>query len=228
MMSNKWKRGTAGLVLPLLVMGILALTGCESDSVTPDDPNPELTLEDAAHQAAVVVLGIAEVGPRVVRVAPVKTVYTHEFDGTDGITGTVQMDFRMGGPEGASASATEGTWAGLMTLGGNGLVLQTELGGTMYLAVGLTCTINQATSTATMLPGSGGTFIAGVYATAFTLDGLEVSAASDYPVAGGMTFTSGPHTLDITFDGTRNALISVDGSPHWTVNMDTGDLVEIR
>ena len=225
MMNIKRYRRTAGLLL--LVLGLLALVGCESDSVAPQDSDPELTQEDAAHQAAVVAMAIAKVGPQVVRVAPLKTVYSHVFDGTDGITGTVEMDFRTGGPDGASASSTAGDWASLVTLGEDGLAFQVDQSATMYLEVGITCSINQTLHTATALAGSGGTFTAGVYVTTFTMDGLTVAATNDYPTSGVLIFTSGPHTLDIEFDGTVNAVISADGSPHWMLNMDTGALTDL-
>ncbi len=227
MMNINSKMKRLGLLLPLLLMGLLALGGCESDSVAPDDKIPALTSEDAAYQSVIVALAITEVGPQILNIGPNKDIYSQTYDGTNGVTGTVAVDFRLGGADGAPAPSNTADWAHLYTVDSQGLMFEVPPSGQIYLVLNLLCDLNQDTDTATFLSGSGGTMTAGDYSSTFTLDGLVITATGDYPSAGSIVFESGGHELTIEFDGTATALIYLGDNANWALNLDTGDLTEL-
>ena len=214
-------------ILGLLLLGLLVLGGCASDPVAPQDDDPVLTPEDTAYQSTVVAKALAEVGPQVLRMSSSKNIYPYTFDGTAGISGTVEMDFRLGGSEGAPATSQAADWAHLYTTDEAGLVFETPLGGQTFLVLSIMCDINQATDTATILTGSGGTLTSGVTTGTFAIDNLVVTAVGNYPSAGTISFSSGGNSVSVTFNGTVNAVISIDGVPHWMANLDTGELAEL-
>lgn len=209
----------------VLMLGGLLVTGCDSDSVAPQDQTPEMTEESAANQAALVALAMAEVSPQLVNFTPSKTVYTYDFAGYDFVTGSVQIDYRLGGAEGASSTPGEADWAHLWTVGENGLVLSSpELEGlesATYFTADITADIDQMAETATILAGSGGHIISGVIDSTYEVAGLVVGGTG-YPSGGTLTFIGGGHTIVVAFDGTVNAQISLDGATQWVVNLDTG------
>lgn len=191
----------------LLALAALAalLGGCESDSVAPHDPLPEVTAQDAATQSAAVAFAVAEVGPYIL--SPDKVPYT--FYGANGLTGTVYVD-------------TDGSTSHLYTAEGEPLVYTIVPNGTILFTIDITGTISGGT--ATLAEGSGGTMTSGDYVVTFSTTGLVVGG--DYPV-GDVTVASGSHEVTIVFDGTNLAVITVDGGAEtWTVNLDTGAFVE--
>lgn len=209
----------------LLMLGGVLLSGCESDAVAPQDETPALSQENAAYQAAMVALALVEVGPQVVNFSSSKTVYTFDFVGYEYVDGEVSIDFRLGGADGTSSTPEMADYAHLWTMGEDGLSVTYDGydGGAMFMTADIMANINQTTDTATILAGSGGDLIAGVYTGTYDIDGVVVGETG-YPTAGTLTFTGGAHTLMVTFNGSATVPVSVDGTETWTLNLSNGEL----
>lgn len=214
-------RRSALALLLAIVPAALLLGGCESDSTAPQDPAPALSEQEAAAQAGLVAMAVTQVGPEVINFAEIgKTVYSRTFVGD--VSGTVNLDFRLGGPDGPSATWATGTWARLYTDAGNDLVITIgEMGGTAQLGLNITADINRLGGTAVV--NGGGTFATGPYAATFAFDDLAVQA-DGYPTGGSMTFNGGGFVMTVAFDGTNIATVTVQGLGTWYVNLDTGEV----
>lgn len=209
----------------LLALGLLAaILGCDSDSTAPQDGAPALTEEGATTQAGQVAMAMAQVGPEVITFSvPGKTVYDRTFSGL--ITGTVHLDFRMGGANGTSATWATGTWARLFTDDGAPLVVAIgDQGGTAQVGLDITGDLNRVQDTAVI--NGGGTFASGPYHATFTFTNLAVAAASDYPGSGSLTFNAGGWVVTVAFDGSNIATMTVTGHGTWYVNLDTGEVTQ--
>lgn len=212
-------RGRGALALLLMIPAALLLGGCESDTTAPQDQAPALSERDAATQAGLIAMAIVEVGPEVITFSEVgKTVYSRSYVGD--ISGTVFLDFRLGGPGGASATWVNGTWAQLYTAVGEPLNIAIgENGGSAQMGLNITGDLNRGAGTAVL--NGGGTFSSGPYAATFTFDDLAV-AATGYPGGGTMTFNGGAFVMTVAFNGTNIATVTVQGHGTWLVNLDTG------
>jgi hypothetical protein len=212
----------------ILVLGLVLVAGCESDSVSPNDEVPALTEENAAYQAAMVAMALGELGPQMVNFSPAKNVYTYDFEGYEYVDGEVEMDFRLVGPEGAPATPSQADWVGLQTLGENGLTLTYEgfEGSAMFLTANLQATLDHDADTATVIAPSGGTLVAGEYPGTYDIDGVVVGS-SGHPTAGTITFTGGEHTIEVEFNGTAIVPVSVNDVVTWELNLDNGELVDV-
>lgn len=222
-MNKTMRNGRGGLAPALLLVMIAAaglmLGGCDSDATAPQDPAPVLSEGDAAAQAGLVAMAVVQVGPEVINYAEVgKTVYERNFVGD--VSGTVFLDFRLGGADGASATWMTGNWVRLYTGTEAPLVITIgEAGGSAELGLDINATLNRVAGTAVV--GGGGTFATGPYAATFTFDELAV-ASEGYPSGGSMTFTGGGFVMTVAFDGTNIATVTVEGHGTWFVNLDTG------
>jgi hypothetical protein len=207
-----------GALTLLLVM--IAVGGCESDATAPQDPTPPLSEQDAATQAGLIAVAIVDVGPELVNFSePGKTdpPYSRSFLGD--ISGTVYLDFRLGGPSGPHATWATGTWARLYTMAGEPLNVAIGESGSAQLGLDINGVIDRVGDTAVI--NGGGTFSSGPYAATFSFDDLQV-AASGYPGGGAMTFTGGGFVAVVTFNGTNVATVTIEGHGTWFVNLDTG------
>ena len=222
MLNNKKIALTIGLVL---LLGGMVLSGCESDAVAPQDEAPALSEENVAQQAAIIAMAISEIGPKILTFTPPleKTIYTFNFKDFDYVTGQVDIDYRLGGAEGTSSTPEAADYAHLYTVGNPGLSIVSGDIETMTLTADIMGNLDQDASTATILAGSQGDLVAGIYTGHYAIDGLVVSPA-DYPTDGTITFTGGIYTIVTTFDGSNTAIVSVDTFPTWSLNLDTGEL----
>lgn len=226
MMNNLKIASTFGLAL---LLGGLVLVGCESDSVTPNDEIPALTVENAAYQAALIDVAIAELAPGVLNFTPSKTVYEYDFEGYEYVDGLVYIDYLLGGPDGADATPSEADYAHLYTPGDNPLTISYEgaPASAMTLAANIMADLDQTAETAEILAGSEGSLVADPYTGTYAIDGLVVGSTG-YPSSGTITFIGGGHTLVSAFDGTNLVTVSVDGAPTWWVDLDTGELMDFN
>ena len=212
-------------VLPALaLLGLLA--GCSSDPVAPQDTLPAATAEDAAFQAGLVAYAVTTIGPQIMQVAnPAKEVRSIPFDGDQGLTGTVHLDYRTG-PDGVPAAAGEATWVRLFTASGEPVVYTVPgAGGQTAFDLDVMATLDHQADQATILSGSNGTMTSGDTVVTFTLLGIVVGS-SGYPQQGGMTVTSGEHTAEIMFNGSNIVTMTVDGSATYFIDLDTGTVTE--
>jgi len=159
-----------------------------------------------------------DVGPEVLTFSEAgKTVYSRSFIGD--ISGTVFLDFRLGGPGGPSATWATGTWARLYTGAGEPLNITFEGIGSAQLGLDITGDLNRGAGTAVL--NGGGTFSSGLYSATFTFDDLAV-ATTGYPTGGTVTFTGGGFVMTVAFNGTSTATITSDLHGTWFVNLETG------
>lgn len=213
-------RGRGALALLLMIpAALLVLGGCESDATAPQDPAPQLSDDDAAAQAGLVAMAIVDVGPEVLTFSEAgKTIYSRSFIGD--VSGTVYLDFRLGGPSGPSATWATGTWARLSTAAGEPLNIAIgDNGGSAQLGLDITGDLNRGAGTAVL--NGGGTFSSGPYAATFTFDDLAV-ATTGYPAGGTVTFTGGGFVMTVAFNGTSTATITSNLHGTWFVNLETG------
>jgi hypothetical protein len=221
MIDNLRGRTAAALLVPMLLAAGMFLGGCESDATAPQDPTPALTAQEAANQAGYVAMAVAHVGPAVVTFDGTgKNVYSHSFSGN--VSGTVGLDFRLGGPDGTSATWSAGDWARLYTADGDPLTFALVGGGGVTLTFDITAGIDQGLDSAVL--GGGGTFQSGVHLATFTFTDLSVTAAGNYPAGGTMSFTGGGFVMTVAFNGTNLATITMTGHDPWTFNLDNGQL----
>ncbi len=210
----------------LPALALLAVAGCGSDSLAPNDAIPPLTTADSAQQAGLVAYAVAEMGPLAVTYQEKsENVYTFPAGGV--ISGSVQLDFRTGGANGAPAAPEAADYARLTTLGAQGLSITSPLGGVIHVAADVMVGITRGSpDSATALEGSIGTLDAGDYTATFTIGAVTVYDTG-YPTGGPVVFDNGYQALDIDFDGTRFADLSLNGLVRWTFDLDTMDLAEV-
>ena len=233
MMNNRKKTLMTGLALlgALTAFGFL-LAGCDSDSVAPQDERPTLTQDDAGNQAACVATALASVAPQIVHFNGItKDDYSYEFTGTEGIIGTVNLEYWTGGVDGDPATFDVGDYAHLWTPEPEGLEMIESVGDLEITVFALTFDIEaevvQVTDTATILAGSSGTFTSGENVSTFTITDLVVTESSDYPSSGSMNFSAGDFDMVISFDGSNIATIAIDGVGVWEVDLDDATLTEL-
>lgn len=218
------------LALLALVLGLgLFLAGCESDSVAPNEELPALTNDEKAGQSAAMASAAAHVLPELVRFTPGpnKNEYSYTIYEEGVVEGMVYFDFRLGGADGAPAAYNGADWARMNTADGMPIIFHVGIGGMVYLDFDITASLVQATNTATLLDGSGGTFTAGQYVATFSFSNVEVTAGDNYPAGGTMTFVTGGTTLLVTFDGDDTAVIALDGVDTWVLNLDDASVTGI-
>lgn len=223
-MKNSLKTLVA-LGLVLMLTGLVG--GCESDSVTPQDETPELSQENVAYQSAMVALALAEMGPQLITFNPAKEVHTYDFTGYEYVEGSVELDFRLGGEGGTSATPSQADWASLTTLG-DGLTITYEgfEGSAMNLTADLQANLDQMANTATIIAPSGGTLVSPPYTGTYEIDGVVVGETGN-PASGDVTFTGGDYTIIVTFNGTASVPVSVNGTTTWMLNLNNGELTEV-
>lgn len=226
-MSNlKLNLKTCLTLLAVLALGAVVV-GCDSDSTAPQDEVPALTQSGAAQQAAVVAMAVASAAPEIVTFdGTSKQMYSYTFTGAQGITGTVNLEYWTGGSGGTSATFETGDYAHLWTPNAAGITGTTGAGGSITLTFDIEATVVQASSTATIVVGSTGTFVSGDYSGTFGFNDVVVTAAA-YPSSGTVVFTSGGHVITITYNGSGTATLSVSGVDTWTVDLDDGTLTAI-
>ncbi|PID79771.1 hypothetical protein CSB20_09120 [bacterium DOLZORAL124_64_63] len=216
---------TLRAVLALMLMLSLFLTGCASDSVAPHDEAPALSDEGVATQAAAMALVTAHVLPRMVEYSSTnKDMYSYEFSDEDVVAGTIWLDFRTGGADGAPATYSAGDWCRMHTADGEAIGFAVGLDSQIAVTLNIMADIVQATDTATVRAGSGGTFTAGAYSATFDFADVVVTAGQNYPAGGTMTFVSGARVLTVTFDGDETAVATLAGGGSWVLNLEDGSI----
>ena len=223
-------RGSGIAALLLLLAGGLMLGGCESDVVAPDDDLPELTEMEAAQQAALVAVGVAQVGPQLLKFAGLKAgpavlgVYPYDFPVGGDITGSIVLEYFIGGAGGTHSTWDEADYGLLYTPEGEAVSVTVELveGAEVIYSVtfNLGGPINRAADTATV--SGPGTLIMGDFVQGFTLTNVLLNDVSSYPDGGTMDFLAGSVEITVTYDGSRYATATVLGGSVFEIDLDTG------
>ncbi len=234
MNHKQWKAGGRGLgilFLPILVLvcGLL-INGCESDSVAPHDELPQLTEKEAAQQAALVAVGIAKVGPELLKFDGPKSggkdlgIYPYTFPEGGDVTGSIVLEYFTGGAGGTHSLWDAADYGLLYTPEAEVLTIAMDLGGGLVpifeLSFDLHGDINQTADTATV---SGiGTFTTGDDSSDFTLTDVVLTDVSSYPTSGTMGFLVDDIDLVVTYDGSQYATVTVLGGDTYEIDLDTG------
>lgn len=214
------------LLIPAALVGLLMIiAGCGSDILAPNDPLPTLSEQASATQASLVAYSVATVGPLAVTYSAKSEIYN--FPGGSDIEGSVLLDFRTGGAEGTASTPGNADYVEITTMGDDGLTVTAPLGGQLHVTADIMADITRgANDSATVLSGSNGFLEAGDYHTDFTIGAVTVYETGK-PTGGPVVCDNGYHTVEIDFDGTALADLSLDGLVRWRFNLDTLELLEV-
>jgi len=214
------------MLIPEALVGLLMIiAGCGSDSLAPNDPIPALSEQASATQAGLVGYAVAAVGPLAVTYSAKSEIYNFPAGGD--VTGGVLLDFRTGGAGGTASTPGNADYVEITTMGDDGLTITAPLGGQLFVTADIMASITRGTpDSATVLTGSGGTLDAGDYQTDFTIGAVAVYETG-YPTGGPVVCDNGYHTVEIMFDGTALADLSLDGLVRWRFNLDTLEMAEV-
>jgi hypothetical protein len=227
--QRKTGRGGLGaLFLPVLLLACgLAVGGCESDAVAPQDELPEITEADAVQQAALVAVGVATVGPEILRFQVPKPrdkdlgVYIYEFPVGGDISGKVILEYFADGLPSLKKDADYGK---LYTPKGKLVVIELEMPGgakpVFELGFALEGDIDQDADTATV--SGGGTLTSGERSGDFSFTDLILTQLSSYPNGGILEFSAGLFDLVVKYDGDDTANVYVDDVIKYEIDLDTG------
>ena len=224
----------------MLAAGILlVIVGCESDPTVPEESPPPISQDAAVEQAAAftdVVINLLDemmVPSKEMVIQPVMF---------ESVTGYVTLDYRCGGPDGTEEGCTGTTpltdYLNIFTdssppepwdpqqidlwqdfgLGDGPQVIASVKGSVVVYPYN-----NTATPQNGQVSGQG-TVESGTYVSSWSINGVQY-AVGDYPESGEIVFTSNPTVVNIAFDGTVNALITV-GTDSYILNLDTGEITE--
>jgi hypothetical protein len=220
------------LILTML-LAVLAwsLAGCSSDTTAPSDNLPPLEKSDVAAQSGFLAVAMVDIAPLGLAYSEAKTQkvgdYTYTFAPGDPVQGTVNLQFRLGGPDGEPVSYDEADWARAFTAAGEPVTVELVEGGVPWqLSFNLLSDIDRENDTATV--NGGGTLVVGNYTATWTVDGLVVFSddTTTWPAQGTLTFTNSGITAVVTFDGDHTATVEVDGEVY-TLDLNTGELTEV-
>lgn len=232
-MNIMTKRGS-WLLAGVLVLGFgLLMAGCESDSVAPQEEVPAPTEQEAAQQAALVAVGVAEIGPEILKAHGLKDlgIYPYAFPGSEIVEGTVIMEYFTGGATGIHSHWNEADYGLLYTPDdevldvafilpiGEGVTVDFGLELSLYGPIDRVEDNAVVSGTVTYITGAG--------AAPTTLTGVVVSGIYAYPTDGTLLFETGGWEVLVTYDGTDTALVAVNGVDMFTVDLDTGWLTPI-
>ncbi|MEN8005897.1 MAG: hypothetical protein ABFS42_02735 [Candidatus Krumholzibacteriota bacterium] len=231
-------RGSGIGALLLLVAGGLMLAGCESDAVAPQDELPQLTEQEAAQQAAIVAVGLAQVGPELLKFSGLKYdpeglgVYPYEFPPGGDITGSIMLEYFDGGPGGIHSHWDDADYGLLYSAAGEVLTAALDIGIGVDVIVGMTFylagPINRTTDTATVT-GSG-TFTIHDVTDGFTiseLDPVVLSGVSTYPSGGMLLFNIDGIELVVLYDGDDTAAVAIAEVVTFMIDLETGEVTPV-
>lgn len=232
-MNKMTKRWSWPLACVLLLGFGLLMAGCESDPVAPQEEPPALTEKEAAQQAALVAVGVAEIGPEILKAPALKDlgIYPYDFPADGIVLGSVIMEFFTGGAGGTHSHWNDADYGLLYTPDKE--VLEVEF----MLPIGEGVTVGFALDFSLFGPidreedeavvSGTGNYITGAGTAPFTLTSVVVSGIYAYPTDGTLLFETGGWEVLVTYDGTDTALVAVNGVDMFTVNLDTGWLTPI-
>ena len=140
------------------------------------------------------------------------------------VQGSVNLDYRQGGPNGTVVDPDAADYVHISTLASDnqpGLMIESPLGGQIFIIADIMANITDGPpESATIITGSNGQMLAGDYSATFEISGVTVYE-SDYPIGGPVTFDNGTHQLTFMFNGTAEVLIALDDVDRWVFNLDT-------
>jgi hypothetical protein len=208
------------MLAALAVAGLALFAGCDSDSVAPNDNLPAITAEDAANQAGAVAMAWTTIAHLAIDDpgAMAKAATAHPVDGA-GFSGEVWIDWRTE-EGGADAAWNTAGWVRVFTETGAPVVYTTPLGGETAFVLDVAAAIERDPTTGEI--NGGGSMVSGDYTLSYGVTGLIVQEGADYPLDGSIGVDTQGHSVMIQFDGDNTAILTVDMSEYWVVNLDTG------
>jgi hypothetical protein len=221
-------------IVPLaMVVALLALAGCDSDSTAPKDEVPPISEQAAVEQAGYLAYYVLQSYDVYQDYLTSKDVYTHTFT-TGDVHGSFTLDFRNGGSTGAPCASDDESCDYVHiytdTSDGQSVDLYETYPTSDPPLISTTFDIEVYPYDNTLHAENGtingsGQMQSGVYTSTFTIEEVQLGVGT-YPPAGSLTYTSGEHEVAVEFDGTRYATLTI-GDTTREVDLDTGELVPL-
>jgi hypothetical protein len=220
------RTNTFSVVLVLLAAGaFVALVGCESESVAPNDNLPAISPESAAQIAGYVAFYLNE-AYGVYQDAFSKAESGEQSFSAGGVSGGYTLEFRC---DGSPCESGDADFLRGYTAAGQQIEVRANLSDDLPLVV---CTFDAQADDFDGTVGSEsgtvfghGALVAGEYESSFTVEGVFLSLA-EYPPGGSLTYLAGDNAVEVTFNGTRYANLVV-GETHYLVDLDDGSVDEV-
>jgi len=223
--SNRWfGKWPTGVLLGGCALALVLTGGCNSAAVAPHDGLLPADTSVAASQTAKVAMATSRVGRLILgfsgkSTTQDKTRYSVTLPDSGLVTGTVYLDFLLGGATGVSVPWDQADFARLYTAPDSALVITLGFGGRNLITFDIAASIDRANLTASL--SSSGSFVAGPYRESFDFTDLVFTGL--YPSGGVFSFNSEGHTVTVAFDGTNIAAMTDETGGNYTVNLDTGE-----
>lgn len=211
------------LLATLALAGLALFAGCGSDTVAPHDNLPALTESDAADQAGAVAFTWATIAHMAIDDPGMSKAATEHPVSGAGFSGSVWIDWRVE-EGGADAVWNTAGWVRVFTEDGEPVIYTTPLGGVTEFHLDVASGITRDPTTG-VIAGSGG-MVSGDYVLTYTIVDLMVVEGEDYPSSGLVEVQTQGHTVAIQFDGDNTALLTVNMSDVYVVNLDDGTVTE--
>jgi hypothetical protein len=198
--------------------------------VAPNEELPPPTEREATQQAALVAVGLAQVGPELLTFNGFKAlekelgVYIRTFPEGGDITGSVILEYFTGGPEGVHSVWGDADYGLLYTPEGEAVTIEIEVPEVGTAVFGLDFElhgdIDQEADTATV--SGSGNLSTGDFNTSFTISDVVLTEVSSYPEGGTLDFVIGALNLMVEYDGDDTATVSINGVITYEIDLDTG------
>ncbi len=217
------------LVVPmLLALGMLG--ACSNDPVAPHEDPPALTSSEVASQAGYVAMAASIIGPRTVEFTDKAEANPYRYPMVSPVSGAVYLAYFLGGPTGTPVVPDAADYVNLYTAPNEPIVITVGIAGaqgTVVLTLDIEADLDRVSDPDNATINGGGTFVSGIYSASFVFSNLLVEKGADYPLSGGMTFTSAGFTATATFDGDNTALLELSDGTSYTVNLVDGSKVPV-
>jgi len=121
---------------------------------------------------------------------------------------------------GADATWQTAGWVRIFT-DADPVVYTTPLGGETVFVLDVNADIDRDPDSGVV--NGGGSMTSGEYTLTYGITGLTVDEGSDWPTAGTVNVATQGHTVEITFVGTVWAMLLVDTTEAYEVNLNSGE-----
>jgi hypothetical protein len=219
----------------LIALGALAMSGCGSDAVAPQE-SISITVDEAAVGAALIAFGMVRLFPEFLYYRPAKAAKVecdslHLIAGED-VEGAVTITFRTLAGDPVCSYEGRPDFGHMYTRGGQQVLarIPDEIPGSKERVVVLTFDIDAEFFRTTTAISGGGTLVAGGLTTGFTVTNATVVNAEEppnYPVAGEVGFLIGNTPAAVAFLGGEELATLTIGGRTWNVLLDTGKIEEV-
>jgi hypothetical protein len=181
---------------------------------------------------------MARIGPEILEARTLKDaadelgIYPYTFPVGGDVTGTVIMEYLVGGAEGTHSHWNDADYGMIYTETGTDLDVAIPLPDAPEVSVAFSVDfyfagpIDRPADTATV--SGSGNFVVGAWTEHFTMTDVVVTGFNDYPSGGTIEYVSGAHTLLVTYDGSDRAIVSVNDVDLYAIDLDTAQIISLH